>query len=187
MFSKTVEFEDFNGVRTSKVFYFHLSKADLLVMANESDSMQARVQRMIEAKDGGAILRELREIIKSAVGVRSEDGQRFIKSEDAQSELLDSPAYDELLMELATDAQKSVDFVRQLLPEKMQKELLEQVKNANVAEVPDPFKDPAQFSDPKDNRPAYQKEDRDPTPAELMKMSQQEMVQAFAWRENRNK
>lgn len=167
MFKKTVEFEDLDGNKQSKDFYFHISKAELLELASSADDMQARIKRIIEANDGGAILKELRDLIKMAVGVRSEDGQRFIKDESAQSTLLDSPAFDELLMELATSADASADFVRQLIPEKMQREMQEQLKKNVPADA--------------DNRPAYLKENRNPTEVELQQMSREQLVAAMAW------
>ncbi|HKU51957.1 MAG TPA: hypothetical protein VJQ25_05790 [Nitrospira sp.] len=167
MFKKTVEFEDLDGNKQSKDFYFHISKAELLELASSADDMQARIKRIIEANDGGAILKELRDLIKMAVGVRSEDGQRFIKDESAQSTLLDSPAFDELLMELATSADASADFVRQLIPEKMQREMQEQLKKNVPADT--------------DNRPAYLKENRNPTEVELQQMSREQLVAAMAW------
>lgn len=179
MFKKTVEFEDFDGNRQSKDFYFHISKAELLEMAATSDDMQARIKRIIESKDGGAILNEFRELIKLAVGVRSEDGQRFIKDAAAQSTLLDSPAFDELLMELATNANASVEFVQQLIPEKMQKEMQNQLKKN--ASGPNPF------AEPEDNRPAWVKEHRLPTEKELAGMSQQELIDTWKWREQLGK
>jgi hypothetical protein len=177
MFKKTVEFEDFDGNKQTKDFYFHISKADLLAMAANGDEMQARIERITKALDGAAILQEFRELIKLAVGVRSEDGQRFTKDAAAQSTLLDSPAFDELLMELATDAGASVEFVQQLIPEKMQKELAAQLKKNQSAEplIIDPLADKV------DNRPAYQKEHRHPTHVEFDAMNKEEMADAYAW------
>lgn len=174
MFKKTVEFEDFDGNKQSKDFYFHISKVELLAMADKGDEMQERIKRIVDAKDGAAILMEFRELIKMSVGVRSEDGQRFVKDAAAQSTLLDSPAFDELLMELATDANVSAEFVQQLIPEKMQKDMIAQLQknNPTVAE--------------EDNRPAYQREHRHPTNAELQSMERSEMATAIRWaQENR--
>lgn len=180
MFKKTVKFKDFDGVEQTRDFYFHISKAEFLAMASDGDAMQARINRITTAMNGVEILKEFRELIKLGVGVRSEDGQRFIKDSAAQSTLLDSPAFDELLMELATDTEASVEFVKQLLPEKMQKELREQLEKGAAISMPDPF------TDSEDNRPAYQKEHRHPTGDELLKMTQPEIIAAFAWRQQNN-
>lgn len=175
MFKKTVKFEDFNGNEQTQDFYFHMSKAELLAMAANGDEMKERITRITEAQDGAAILQEFRELIKLAVGVRSEDGSRFIKDSTAQSTLLDSPAFDELLMELATNAGAGAEFVQQLIPEKMQKEMVEQLKKSQGA--PDPF------AQTEDTRPAYQREHRLPRQNEVDAMNKEEIMQAWKWRE----
>ena len=176
MFSKKIKFKDFNGNEKEKEFYFHLSKTELAVLSAGSDDMKARLDRMIKAKDNVAILNELRDLIKLSVGVRSEDGERFIKDAEAQSQLLDSPAYDELLFELFVGTNAN-EFFMQLVPPEMQKELEELVAKQGG----DPFKEP------EDTRPAYQKENRKPTDAEQRAMTRAELAEAWKWTEARNK
>lgn len=179
MFKKTITFKNFNDEEVTQDFYFHLSKAELLAMAADGNAMVERINRIIATKDGHAILKEFRELIKEAAGIRSEDGSRFIKTDEAKSELMDSPAFDELLMELATNADASAAFVRQLIPEKMQKEMQEQLaKQTFTAEAPDPFKS----YEPTDLRPTWLKEDRNPTDQELKSMSKEELMLAFQHR-----
>lgn len=184
MFKKTITFENFNGEKVSKDFYFHMSKAELLAMAADGNAMVARINRIIESSDGAAIIKEFRQIIEAAVGMRSEDGERFIKDPIAVSNLIDSPAYDELLMELCTNAEASAEFVRQLVPEKMQKEMQEALKNQTVVREDGSKPDP--FGDKEDTRPPYQREHRQPTNAEIIEMSKEEIAEAFAWWRNRN-
>jgi hypothetical protein len=176
MFSKTIKFKDYNGNEQEKEFYFHLSKSELAMLSAGSDDMKAKLERMIKAKDNAAILKELRDLIKLAVGVRSEDGERFIKDADAQSQLLDSPAFDELLFELFVGTNTN-EFFLKLVPEEMQKELEEFISKQGG----DPFKEP------EDTRPAYQKENRKPTDAEQRAMTRAELAEAWKWTEARNK
>jgi hypothetical protein len=173
LFKKTIEYTDFNDNKTSKDFYFHMSKAELLAMAADNGDMMNRIQRIIDAKDGRAILKEFRDLIEMSVGVRSADGERFIKDTEAKSQLLDSPAYDELLMELATNANASAEFVRQLIPEEMQEQMRKQFATQKQDETPNPF------AEKKDNRPTWMKEHRNPTHSELKMMDLEEMRLAF--------
>jgi len=174
MFKKTIAFKDFNDVQQTQDFYFHLSKAELLGMAADGKAMMERIQRLIDSNDGRAIIAEFREIIKDAAGVRSEDGSRFIKTEEAKSVLMDSPAFDELLMELATNADAAAEFVRQLIPQSMQDEMLKKLKKDGA---PDPF------AEKEDNRPAWMKEHRNPTDEEVKNMSREELQLAFRSRQ----
>lgn len=178
MFSKLIEYEDFNGEKTSKVFYFHVSKAELLELAAGGNEMLERIKRIIASNDGKAILKEFRELIWLSAGVRSEDGQRFIKDDAAKAQLFESPAYDQLLLELCTNAEASAAFVQQLIPEKMQKDMQEQLTKQASTDAVDPFKQPAQD----DPRPLWMKEERNPTDRELMGMSKDELRLAFQHR-----
>jgi hypothetical protein len=190
VFKKTIKFKDFNEVEHEQEFYFHLSKAEIAALAHGADALEARMRRIEKAKDGVAILHEMREIIRLACGSRSEDGARFLKTPEAQSELLDSPAFDELLFELM-DANKMVEFFKQLLPPELQEELFRQVAEKTKALSGDIFGNPPNPERPgeamEDPRPTYQKENRRPTPAELQNMSKREMQEAFAWTERNGK
>lgn len=178
MFKKTITYEDFNGNKQTKDFYFHMSKAELLELAANGNAMADRLKKIIADNNGSAILREFRVLIMSSCGIRSEDGTKFLKTPEAQSDLLDSPAFDELLMELCTEAEAGAEFVRQLIPEKMQKEMQEKLKKQGDPEVSNPFANPTE----NDPRPAWMKENRNPTDVELRDMSREEMLLAFRHR-----
>lgn len=181
MFSKTITYTDFNGEEQTQEFYFHLSNAELAVLSASADDMKSRVERIQKANDNVAILNELRELIRMSCGIRSEDGKRFVKTPEAQSELLDSPAFDVLLFELFV-GNNAVEFFTKLVPPEQAKQIEELAKKQGAT---DPFKNPteviAKQLEEKDDRPAYQKENRKPTSVELQRMSKAEMVEAFAW------
>jgi hypothetical protein len=179
MFKKTITFKDFNGNQKSQDFYFHMSKGELLELAADGNAMVERIKRIIAANDGKAVLKEFRELIWQSVGIRSEDGSCFVKGNEAKRNLFESPAYDELLMELCTDANAGAEFVRQLIPEKMQEEMKAQLTKLKTHdETVDPFKQTTE----NDPRPIWMKEERNPTQEELRNMSAEELRQAFQLR-----
>jgi hypothetical protein len=57
-----------------------------------------------------------REILEMSVGVRSEDGRRFIRTREYTEEFMQTEAYSELFMALVTDAEFGAEFVKGLLP-----------------------------------------------------------------------
>jgi len=183
VFKKTIEYTDFNGDKQSRDFYFHLTKAEIGAFAHGKDALKERFDKIVNSKDGFAILDQFRWFIKIGCGKRSEDGQRFIKTEEAQSELLDSPAFDVLLEELSTSANGALEFIGKLFPQEVMDKMQEQIKSGAVE---DPFKNvpnPASVVELETEMPAYQREHRRPTKAELQKMSREEMQEAFAWSE----
>lgn len=118
MLKKTITYTDYEGVERTENFYFNLTKAELAEMELTTDGgMKERLQRIVDAKDGKAIMREFKGIIMKAYGVKSDDGKRFRKSEELSKEFEESPAYDILFMELVTDADAAANFVQGILPQ----------------------------------------------------------------------
>lgn len=177
MFSKTIKYTDFNGEPQEKEFWFHLSNAKLAVLASDS-GLKTWVEKISKSNDGREILEKLRDLIRMSCGIRSEDGQRFIQTDEAQSELLDSPAFDELLFELFVGDNAS-KFFTALVPPEQQKQIEELAKKQGA----DPFKET-------DNRtvevPAYQRERRRPSDAEQRAMTRPQLLEAWAWTEQNN-
>lgn len=179
MFKKSITYKNFEDVEVTRDFWFHLSKADLMGLYGEGTTLQQQIQKMIDTQDVTSILQEFRRLIKASVGIR--DGDRFLRTEEAQSHLLDSPAYDVLLFELVQDAKGSAEFISKLMPSDLQKQL------AKVETAADPFKEPESPGTPKDERPAYMRENRTATPDEVKKMTHSEIVAAMAWAQSHPK
>jgi hypothetical protein len=53
---------------------------------NHTGGLQEALQRMIQTKDLKAIMLEMKTIILSSYGVKSEDGKRSMKNEDLRTE-----------------------------------------------------------------------------------------------------
>lgn len=167
MFSKTIKYTDFNGKEQEKVFWFHLSNAKLAVLSADG-GLQSWAESMLKKQDPVQILEKIRYLVKLSCGIRSEDGQRFVQTEEAQSELLDSPAFDELLFSLFVGA-NAAEFFTALVPPEQQKQIEELAKrqDANPAQLPD------------SEQPAWVREDREPTQAELQSMTPAQLQAAF--------
>lgn len=174
MLRMTLKYTNFNDEEVTKDFYFHLSKAEAMKMVAD-DNLMARLFKMGQERDKLAILQQYENLIRQSVGVRSEDGETFVRNEKTQSLLFDSPAIDALISEIFKDDTSAVNFFINLFPKDMQQQL-----NSSIEEIK---KDPEKanlFAMPEDNRAAWEKEHRRPTQAELQSMSREEMQRAFA-------
>ena len=124
MLKKTIKYNDFNGDAQEETFYFNLSKAELVEMnLSEKGGLQDYFAKIVAEEDGREIVRLLREIVKSAYGVRSEDGKRFIKSEKNWEEFASTEALDELLFGLYTDSVQSIAFMRGIVPSELSEQM----------------------------------------------------------------
>lgn len=128
MLKKSITYENpFTGTKTTEEFWFHISKAALVRMeveehqevytakdGQELTGMQAKMQRIVEAEDGKALMPLFEDIIRRSYGRR--DGDRFIQSEEIWADFKGSGAFDELLFELCTNAEASAAFVNGAMP-----------------------------------------------------------------------
>lgn len=117
MIKKTIAYEDYDGNKREESFYFNLTKTELTEMEmSASGGLAQMIQKIIEAQDGGRIIAVFKELILKAYGEKSPDGRRFIKSKELSEAFSQTPAYDQLFMELATDADKASEFVKGVIP-----------------------------------------------------------------------
>ena len=120
MLKRTISFEDFNGEQASEVYYFNLSKSELIELeVGYKAGLQAALTKIIEAEDRQALVTEFKKIILLAYGVKSEDGKRFVKNDQLREEFQQTAAYQQLFMELALDSDKAAEFINGVLPKDM--------------------------------------------------------------------
>lgn len=132
MLQKTIKFEDYNGDQVTKDFWFHMNKADIAEFKYRKDGsdMVDVISRIMTNENIRGVLDILKEIARSAVGRKSEDGSRFIKDDEARSELFDTDAYSELMYELLSNPDYAAEFIQGILPKDVAKQV-EQTKNEN--------------------------------------------------------
>jgi hypothetical protein len=129
LLKKTIEYEDFNGLVVFEDHYFHLSKAELVEMEMaQPGGMGAYLQSIVKSEDGKAIISEFKKIILESYGKRSEDGKRFIKTQELRDEFYSSQAYSELFMELCTDAEKAAEFINGIIPAGLEQDVAKMTK-----------------------------------------------------------
>lgn len=171
MFSKTVTYKNFLGKQKTQEFWFHVTKMEFVEMG--LSQIEQRVRLMMASDDQLALLREFRLLVEMAAGMRTEDGERFVKTPEAKAELLYSAAYDELLFELCTNAKSANEFINNLIPSEMVEEMKKKAEE-NFAKGGPPMEVQGTVM------PEWERDKRKPTKAELVAMPREEMLRAFA-------
>lgn len=143
MLKREIKYEDWDGVQTSDVFYFNISKPELIDMEVEhKGGLAVYLEKIIEAKDHKELVNQLKEIVLKAYGVRSDDGKRFIKTDEIREEFSQTAAYPALFMELASDDRAAIIFLRGVMPQDMVEgidvEQLQQAARENSPKPPSP-------------------------------------------------
>ena len=124
MIKKTMTYTDYNGIERTEDFFFNLTKSEIMKMEmSVQGGMAEMINRIVNAKDVPAIMEVFEDLIRKAYGVKSADGKRFIKDPQLTAEFMQTEAYDQLFMELATDADAASKFVNGIVPQEMAKQI----------------------------------------------------------------
>ena len=129
MLKKLIEYTDYNGNVRKEHFYFNLNKAELMEMETEIDGgMRQLLEIIMEKQDIPKIMSSFKTIIMRAYGEKSPDGRLFNKSEELSKAFTHTEAYNELYMELLSDAKKAAQFIEALMPADMRGPATEDAK-----------------------------------------------------------
>lgn len=117
MIKKTIKYTDYNDVKRTEDFYFHLNKPELIELNASTDGgLKNMAERIIKTQDNKSLVEIFKKLILMAYGEKSEDGKRFIKSEESRTAFSQTEAYAELFMSLTSDAKEAAEFFNGIVP-----------------------------------------------------------------------
>lgn len=120
MLKKSVTYEDYNGNTVTETFYFNLTKPELIELdLGIEGGLGGFMQRLIETNDYNTLIQEFKKLILASYGIKSDDGRRFIKSDQLREEFTQTAAYAELYIQFATDDAAALEFMKGVLPKDM--------------------------------------------------------------------
>ncbi len=130
MLKKTIKFVDYFGDEREEDFYFNLSKAELMrLQLGTVGGLTERIKGILAAKNVPAMMDMFEDIILKSYGEKSDDGRRFIKSEELAKAFSETPAYEQLFMEILTEEGAAAEFIKGIIPSELAKELEAQEKS----------------------------------------------------------
>ncbi len=136
MLKRSISYEDFNGNDATDIFYFNISKPELIELEVEfKEGFSTMLQSIIETNDSKQLIKRFKEIVLMAYGKKSEDGKRFVKSDQLREEFAQTAAYSALFMDLATDDSAAIVFLKGILPKDMTGDLDKAIAEATPAQT----------------------------------------------------
>lgn len=126
MLKKIIKYTDYNDNARTQEFYFYLSKKDIQILNakyQEDGGLSGRFNIIMNKMDMRRLLETVEDLVLTAYGEKSEDGERFIKNAKVRENFQYSAAYEALFDELTGDetaADKFSDFLRKILPNDVQ-------------------------------------------------------------------
>lgn len=134
MLKKTIKYTDYNGTEREEDFYFHLNKAEAMEKEMSiNGGLSNKLKKLVTTQDSSEIVKIFKDLILTSYGEKSNDGRRFIKSEELSKAFSETEAYSILFMELATDSKAAADFVSGIIPQ----DIADEAKaRANIKALP---------------------------------------------------
>lgn len=117
MLKKTITYTDYNGNERTETHYFDLNEVEATEMElSVEGGMSKKLEAIAKSEDKAAMFAFFKDLIAKSYGVKSEDGRRFVKSAQITEEFAQSRAYVKLIMELAQNGDKLVEFFNGVIP-----------------------------------------------------------------------
>jgi hypothetical protein len=141
MIRKEIQFKNYNDETENGVFYFNMSKGELVMQQmgaidQHTESFQDKLEKIAKNLQGQALVDTLKEIIFDSYGEKTTDGKNFVKVRNGVhlvENFLSSGAYSELVVELLSSAQGMADFVNGLMPADLRDQVNQEVNRQQAA------------------------------------------------------
>ena len=132
MLKKTITYDDFNGEKKTRDFYFHMNQVEFAKLNGEiPGGLEKHIQEIVEDKDDDAMLRMIDLLVSRSYGKFDEDDE-FTKIDrngrPLYEKFVNTDAYDKLIIELVSGEQNIVNFLKAILPKDLQNKLEEKEK-----------------------------------------------------------
>lgn len=131
MFKKTVKYADWNGVEKEKDLYFNLTETELnKLQMSFPGGLGWILDKIVKEKDNVEIIKMFDIVVEKSYGVKSPDGERFMKGNDIYKAFEESVAYDEFFKWLVVD-NNAATFFNSIIPP----EFAAKMKEAEAAQT----------------------------------------------------
>lgn len=117
MLKETITYTDFDGNERTEDFYFNLTEAEVMEFElGTTGGLTNLIDKIVKERDNKKIIELFKEIILKAYGEKTLDGRGFIKNDDIRNSFVQTQAYSDLFMKLATDDEAATRFINGIVP-----------------------------------------------------------------------
>lgn len=118
MYTKKVKYTNYNDEEVEGIFRFHLNKAeviDWMLCPGGSTTLDKTLARIIENNSTSDLVSAFKDIVRRSYGEKTPDG-RFEKSDEIFNRFVSTEAYAIIFMEIFSDADKTIEFLKGIMP-----------------------------------------------------------------------
>ncbi len=137
MISIEKTYTDYNGVERTEEFNFNLTQAEIMEMEmGTTGGLTTQLRKIIASNDQTELVKYFKKLILDSYGEKSQDGKRFVKSEEISKAFSQTEAYSQIFMELALDTEAATKFVNGIVPSDMAEKAKQLENPQNVLPMP---------------------------------------------------
>ena len=122
MYTKTIEYKDYNGEMRKEDFHFNLNQAELYELElSTHGGYDQWIMRIANTQDVPEMIKLFKGLIMMAYGEKGLDGKSFIKinpqtGRRLAEEFEQTAAYPVLFTELVSNAEAAAEFINKIIP-----------------------------------------------------------------------
>lgn len=118
MFKYEAKYKDFNGNDCSETLYFNLTKSEVVILDNSiPGGLSNKLKQIAGSMNNVEIMDTFLLLVRKTYGVKSDDGKRFIKSDEIANDFMQTLAFDVFFTELLSSEDFIVKFLRGVFPD----------------------------------------------------------------------
>lgn len=122
MLKEHLIYEDFDGNRRERDFYFNLTAQEISEMElSRNGGLTTFLQRIAAEQDQAKMVKYFKEFLLKSYGKKSDDGENFLKNNQIREEFQSSMAFNEFWMRFMTEEHAFENFVKGVIPSDLDK------------------------------------------------------------------
>lgn len=124
MWKFTAEYEDWNGNPRKRELLFNMTVTEMMSLQNSvKGGIETYYERILNEQDNVSLYKRFEDLVRLAYGVKSDDGERFIKNDEVYNNLKESAAYDVFMQYLMTTSDGAAKFINGIMPQTVKSKL----------------------------------------------------------------
>lgn len=144
MVVREIKVKDYFGNDRDYKLYFNMDEAEIMEyeFGKERGGISEFYARVLRAQDIPSVINALKDLIITAYGIPTADGESFQKSEEISRQFTYTKAYSDFMMKLYTDDAYGQAFLTDLIPQEVIDKIIARVeenqknKEGNVVSMP---------------------------------------------------
>lgn len=124
MYKKDLTYKNYEGQTRTKTLWFHLNQVELIDMevGKGPKGILAYIEHIQATEDKAEAVKFIKELLQKSYGIKSEDGERFIKSDAIWEEFTQTAAYPTLFNTLMMSEVEMEAFMNGVIPADVNKQ-----------------------------------------------------------------